>query len=791
MTTERLTRRSLAGGIAGLGLGALVPDAHAQAQGQQPPRPASVCAVGIEGSGAPAGSIVTFGMAFAPGDLPAGAAPVLRHTGGTLPIQCNVLVAHQDGSARHAFFAVEVPALPAGRLLEGTLLAAGGVPAAALPGGAFAGRSAVLRIAPSGNGAPFVLDLIAALPAARWVDGPLAAQARVEAAVPAAAAGGVGSLRVFADLMLLKDGTLWTDIALRNDVGFRPDSGTARYSVLLEQDGVVVLRHADVVHPLFRSLMRVSLPGTLPGGQRAPERPHVRHDVPYLAQRARVVPNVDRQLGLWSEMLPRMRAVLNAPDWDVPFAGRGIATSWGAGGVPDFIGPITGMQVAWMIDGGRDWRRMCIGQSEALASAPMNVWDPQGGAARRGAWVNGIDRPGLWLDGRDARFRPVSDNAGATHQWNVGSLSHMPSCHYVPYLLTARRAILDAQLAQSAYTLMAFRLRGGGWDPQTGEGMNVSRGEQWRTMGWSLRELLNAAYLAPPSEEPHPFYFHAACVGNLNHLNRRVPVYEAASGELRGHLRDSYGQGNPTDNYSYHTEYMVSSFIKATWFGIPGARRFLEWQLNWLAGRFLNEPEFHPSNLVRLAISFPYFRVRTWAELGAANRTFGPLPVANWNATGEAPFDCLPTIAMNLAALVDLFPDDPRVARAWRWLSRPNVPEIEAMRPAAFTGGSNKRSVVPAGQTRASVPPQVVAGQVFRMRRDAPRGSVVGVLRVAGGQAPTFGLAGQAAAFLAVDDAGVLILTGAVPAEGRVVAQVSAANQHGRGRDAQVAIEIV
>jgi hypothetical protein len=786
MTTGPVTRRSLAGGLAGLGLGTVLPDARAQ----QVAQPLPICAVGIEGTGAPPGSVTTFGMAFAPGDLPAGSLPVLRHAGGTLPTQCNILVAHQDGSARHAFLAVEIPALANGRVIEASLFASGGAPAAALPPNAYAGRSAVLRIAPPDGGEPFVLDLVASIPAGRWVHGALATQARVEAPVPAAAAGGVGSLRVFADLMLLKDGTLWIDLALRNDVGFRPNSGTARYSVLLEQDGVAVFRHADVVHPLFRNLMRVSLAGTLPGGRVASERPLVRHDVPYLAQRARVVPNVDRQLGLWSQMLPRMRAVLNAPDWDIPFAGRGLATSWGAGGVPDFIGPITGMQVAWLIDGGREWRRICIGQSEAQASAPMHVWDPDGGVTRRGAWVNGIDRPGLWLDGRDARFRPLTDNAGATHRWNIGSLSHMPSGHYVPYLLTARRAILDAQLAQSAYTLMAFGRRGGGWDPRTGEGMNVSRGEQWRTMGWSLRELLNAAYVAPPSEEPHPFYFHAACVGNLNYLNGRIPSYDAASGELRGHFRDAYGLGTPRDNYSYHTEYMVSSFIKAVWFGIPGAKRFLEWQLNWLTGRFLNEPDFHPSNLIRLAISFPYFRVRTWAELGAANRVFGPLPVSNWNATGEAGFDCLPHIAMNLASLMDIFPDDPRVARAWRWLSRPNVPEIEAMRPIAFNGGSNKRSVVPAGQTRASVPPQVLAGQVFRLRRDAPRGSPVGVLRVAGGQGPSFGLAGPAAAFLAVDDAGVLVVSGEIPGPGRLVAQVSAANQHGRGRDTPITVEI-
>jgi hypothetical protein len=234
---------------------------------------------------------------------------------------------------------------------------------------------------------------------------------------------------------------------------------------------------------------------------------------------------------------------------------------------------------------------------------------------------------------------------------------------------------------------------------------------------------------------------------------------------------------------------MVSSFIKAAWFGIPGARRFLEWQLPWLTGRFLNEPAFFPSNLVRLSLAFPHFRVTSWARLGELNHEFGALPVANWNALGSAAFDCMPLIAMNMAGLADLFPDDPRVARAWRWFSRPNVPAVEGMQVAAFLSYSNKRSVVPYGRTRASVAPAVRPNQVFRAARSGPPGRVLGVVQTTGGLATGYTLSGTTAGLLSVDDAGVLVAAGALPG-GPLSVMVSATNPHGRSRDVPLIVEV-
>jgi hypothetical protein len=747
----------------------------------------------LEGTGAPAGTVTSFAMPFAAGDVPAGAQVALLRGATPLRIQANVLKQHADGSARHVMFAVETPALAEGARLE-TRIAVGTAhpdpgPELDLAAG-LAGRDAVVTLTQRGSGQTWRCDLLANLPTTRWLRGPLLAQARVQVAVPEWVVGGVTSVRLFADLTLHKDGALGIDLQIRNDIAFIRSGGTARYGVTLRQDGVTTLSLPDVTQTMYATLMRVQLPMTLRGGGTAPARPHVRHDLTYLAERARVCANFDRRLGVAPAVETEFRNRMRHPDWDGhPFPSRNILYAMGSAGVREDMGPITRGQAAWLIDGHRTFRSYSLGQSEATAGCPWNMWDPTGGPRRRGAWINLMDRQ-IWADWRDSNFFPRTEQADTP--WGIAQ-SHMPSGHFIPYILTGKRAILDALCGQASWALAIFtpgaNTRGTGWDPATGEGMIVNRGDQWRTHAWTYREILNAAYACPPSEEPHPGYFETVARGNMNWFVSRIPAYEAVSGELAGHFRDSYGLGTPNDIYSYHTEYMLSSLIKAAWFDIPGAREYLRWSLNWHAGRFLNEPAFYPSSLVRFSLNFPHFNLRSWEALEAAQRpSFGPLPVANWNRTGEASFDTTPFVAMNIASLVDLFPDDPRTARAWRWFQRRNVPDIPVMTPAAFAAVS-ARSAVPMGRTRATAAPAVAPGQAFRVPDDTNPGSVAGVVRTTGGLATDYAIVGGTGApFFTIDDAGVLTLAEALDHDAAPALTLSVVAGNATGRSAATAI---
>jgi len=752
----------------------------------------------LEGTGAPAGTVASFAMPFAAGDVPEGAQLVLRQGRVTLPSQATVLRRHADRSARHVLMAVEQPGpLPEGQRLETQIAVGPGQPDRGGEldmAGLLRGRQASVTIRPRG-GAPWVCDLLANLPTARWVRGPLLSEARVQVDVPPSAVGGATSLRLFADLSLHKDGALAIVLALRNDVGFVRTSGTARYAVALQQDGRVTLEIPEVTHALYANLLRLSIPATLPGGALAPARPHVRHDYDYLTGRVRFVAHFDRRLGLHANIEAEFRQRMQRPDWrDHPFSARGMSHGMGAPGVRDDMGPITRAQAHWLMDGHRTYKAFAMDQAEASAGCNWNIWDPTGGPTREGGWLNLIDRP-IWSDGRDRGFFPHTERG--TTPWEIAA-SHMPSCHFIPYVLTGTRALLDALLAQAAWSLSNFSAgqmhRGDGWQVETGEGMNVNRGSQWREHGWRFREIVNAGWICPPSEEPRPGYFDAIARGNLNFLNGRIPAYERDSGEIHGHFRDSYSLGTLQDVYSYHTEYQLSSLIKAAWFGVPGAEDFVRWGLNWHAGRFLQAPVFHASVFVRLAIVFPYFSIKTWAQLEAAQRpSLGPLPVQNWNLTGEASFDCLPFIAMNVATLVDLFPDDPRVARAWRWFQRPNVPDLPAVSAPGLTTGYSARSVTPIGRTRAPIPPVLPAGQVFRVAEDHAPGTPLAVLRSRGGLATEYAILGGAGRGLfSVDEAGVITLVDVLShAEApRHVVTLAAANARGRSAPVAVVIEV-
>lgn len=753
----------------------------------------------LEGTGAPAGTVASFAMPFAAGDVPDGARIVVQHGRATLPSQATVLRRHPDRSARHVLIAVEQPrALRDGERLEARIAvgAAGPEPADDLDMAALLrGRQASVTIRPMRGGAPWVCDLLANLPVIRWVQGPLMSEARVQVDVPPSAVGGATSLRLFADLTLHRDGALAIVLALRNDVGFVRTSGTARYGVVLRQDGRVTLEIPEVTHALYASLLRLSIPATLPDGALAPARPHVRHDYDYLTGRVRFVAHYDRQLGLHPNVEPEFRQRMQRPDWnDHPFPGRAMSQGMGAPGVRDDMGPITRAQAHWLMDGHRTYKAFALDQAEASAGCNWNIWDPTGGPTREGSWLNVLDRP-IWADGRDRGFFPTTEPG--TTPWEI-TASHMPSCHFIPYVLTGKRALLDALLAQGAWAMANFSTgqihRGEGWDVATGEGMIVNRGSQWREHGWRFREIVNAGWICPPSEEPRPGYFDTIARGNLNFLNGRIPAYERESGEIHGHFRDSYGLGTPNDVYSYHTEYQLSSLIKAAWFDVPGAEQFVRWGLNWHAGRFLQAPVFHASVFVRLAIVFPHFSIKSWAQLEAAQRpSLGPLPVANWNLTGEASFDCLPFIAMNIATLVDLFPDDPRVARAWRWFQRPNVPDLPAVSAPGLTTAYSGRSVTPVGRTRAPVPPVLPAGQVFRVKEDHAPGTPVAVLRSRGGLATGYAiLGGSSAGRFEVDDAGVISLVDVLShAEApRHVLTLAASNAQGRSAPVAIVIEV-
>lgn len=653
-------------------------------------RPGDVVGVLFEGP-APEG-VAVFGQAFRPGDLPPGAALTGRIGGRAIAAQCDVLARHPDGSARHAAVSLALPALRADEraavLLARADAAAG--PALAL-GDALAGREAVVEIRPlQGGGEPWRADLLAlwrTAPAQPWQSGPLALQGRVERPVPPAAAGGVASLRLVADISARADGTLWVDLWLRNDVAMRPNGGEASYALRLVLDGREALAVEAPRHPQYMGWGR--LRGARRGGDPVRNAAHLRPDTVYLGAAGGLLP-YDVSVGVDEGELARMATLAADARWDELFFPRGLQVSMGApGGRPD-LGITTQWQAAWLLSGDRRAARVALGQAETAANVPWNFWDPGGGRDGAGGWLDVRRWPGFWSDIRGGRppqtlLQPV---AGRDQTFGWGTIaSHAPPLSYVPYLLTARRGFLDNHMAQAAWTITSLwpavrHMRTAHRWPSAGP-VSAEPAEdvlllwaQLRQAAWSLRTVGEAGWIAPDNH-PNREYFRDVERRNWQWTRRFLPEWTELQGEAHGYVPFP-ALGYSDGMTQFQQEYFGAVAAQAALRGEANAREVFSWQRNFLVGRFFQEANGFPR---RDAIAYsigigptppnrfpgpPHRPLQTWREIGDQTRALGLQNDERWRASnGE-----YGRLAMLSLALVHHVFADARALEAWEWLAQ-------------------------------------------------------------------------------------------------------------------------
>ncbi|MCR0985110.1 hypothetical protein [Roseomonas populi] len=634
----------------------------------------------LEGTGGPAGAVAVFGQAFRPGDVPdagAGRAALRARLpdGRPVPVQVDVKARHPDGSARWAVVALSCPALPRGSRQGVVLSAAAEAAGPAMDtAAALSGRQAVVTVRGAG-GAEWRLDLLpafrAALAEAPWQAGPLAVAARISAAVSPAAAGGVASLRLVADVALRADGALWVEAWFRNDVAMRPNGGEAAYAAQLVLDG--------------RTALEVTIPrqfqytgwGRLVGSVRAGTAPWVRHDAAYLADAAAVA-RYDLSTGVDEAVLARMGQAVTTPAWAAPLTARGIAQDMGqTGGRPD-IGPATMPQAAWLITGDPRAAAYALGQAEAAGSIPWHYWDPSGGAGS-GGWIDTRRWPRLWSDGRGGPapgglMQPVAGDTG----WRA-DCAHQPDLNFVPYLLTGRRALLDNLQAQASWCVVsqwpAPAARGAAGAAGPGEGVNVVRGNQVRGAAWSLRQLENAAWVSPDADPNRP-WLRAAAAGNWAWIRAQIPAWTAAQGEAHGWIPGEYGSAGVLP--PWQQDYFASTAAIAARRGDEAARAVLTWMANFLVGRFAAADRGFTRNdgaaYLIANLSSGGQPLGSWAAIGEATRARG---LSNGNGWGKSEGDYVQLAMASLAAVSDALGSE-KAAQAYGWLAGTGAPFTRA-----------------------------------------------------------------------------------------------------------------
>lgn len=636
--------------------------------------PGEIAAILLEGRGGAGGTVTTFGMPFAPGEVPRGAGLAARlHGGGALPVQVDVVTRHGDGSARFGVVALAAPALPPGEHAGVLLRRASAAQPAFAAEAALGQRRAALRLGAAG-GRAWQIDLVAAARRALaegmgpWQSGPLAVQYRIAQAVPALAVGGATSMRCVADLAIHADGSLNIEVWLRNDVAMRTGGGNAAYDVELEMDGRTVLAATSVRQTHYTAWGRRL--ATMADGSPAPEAPLVRHDAVRLAAVGAVAP-YDLAMGIAEPALRQFASAMAQPAWHTPLGPRDIAQDMFAPAGRQDIGPVTGPQAIWLMTGDARAATYSIGQAEAAGSVPWHFWDPDAhDGATRGGWLDTRRWSRLWADPRGRRppaglLQPISGDSG----W-AADTAHQPDLAYLPYLLTGRRAFLDEVQAQAAWSVMSRAPnqweRGLPGARGPGEGVNVARGHQVRGAAWCLRQLGNANW-ATPAEDAQQAWFDAAEQGNWAWIRSKIPEWSRAQGEAHGWIPGVYGV--PGALPPWQQDMFASAAAAAARRGQADARAVLAWMENFLAGRFLAASRgFNPRDGAAYLIAIAPERsdpppFTTWAKIAEetvrrdwSNREGWPKSQGNYAQYA----------LQSLAALDDVLGSEKaRRARAW------------------------------------------------------------------------------------------------------------------------------
>ncbi|KPK78909.1 MAG: hypothetical protein AMJ81_14475 [Phycisphaerae bacterium SM23_33] len=475
----------------------------------------------ISGADRPAGP-VTFGMIFAKSDVEG--MPAVE----ALPAQVDVKRRWPDGSVKHAILTVALPALPAGQSRKLALVGA------AKPGPAAPEPAAMLTKPPDlavqmkvHNGPAEVASLAAAAGDKQpkvWLNGKLASEVILKTAPTDPETGkpdpdlevrfhvrhypAAKSTRV----VCVVENCKWSS------------PGSVPYDVSIRAGGKELFAQKDVGrwpkddkprgHTKWTRWVKRFWFG------RPLDDVHVRYDVAYLT-RTGLLPRYDPQLKLEEKALARM-----ADRWrraeTAPLQRGSIMAYFPTTGGREDIGPLPTWTARYLISQDRRAMDVMLGNGDFSGSCPVHIRDA------KTDWVLSLDdHPGYSLNARGTKFQmKPRDTADTPYVLEARSgfsvdAAHQPSLAYVPYLITGDYYYLEEMEFWAAFNMVAIHYA------YRKEAAGLLTPNQVRGVGWSLRNLADAAALAPDGSKGQA-YFEAKLANNLKYLKDWVSGPEAS-----------------------------------------------------------------------------------------------------------------------------------------------------------------------------------------------------------------------------------------------------------------------
>ena len=629
----------------------------------QPSQPGDIVGLVLQNPGTTAlpAREITFGQEFAAGQVSVGENLVARINGQDVPVQMDVKSTNADGSVSMAVLTLEQPALASG-VATGAMLAIAPTPPQSAPAvdlSTLAKSGYDLTVAlnvqnANGTSTPYQINAGSLLQtalqngtASYWLQGPQVTEVRVDAPV-------TGSLHVVFDISEYADGSTQTDVEFDNDNTLQSAGGTVNYSATIQQNGQTVLQQSNLTQYQYQDWDDVVYSNGAP-------QVNVVHDVNALEKTGAI-------LGYDLSNPPDPTLVAQAQQQAIanpytPLGNAGIEEFFGqTGGRPD-IDPTTLWNTLWLDTQNASVATHALQQAEEAGSVPWHFYDPT-----TGTYVTTTDNPTLWAgdpragtDGTEALTQPIGYNADGnqTSGW-APDTAHEPSLSYDAYLLTGDRYDLDQLDAQATGDILET------WPGTRDNGQDLvasANANQIRAAAWSLRDVVEAAY-ATPDSSPLKAYLTQVENNNLSYLWQQAQT--SNEGQAYGYL-DQQG----TTLGTWQEDYLSSTLILAAEQGNQLAKQIEDWQVNFLAGRFLSgslglDPYDGATFYLPIA-NADGTQYQTWAQIEAATQAAG---VAS-DGTSFSPAIPVNTIQASYGVMAGLITvtDSPEAIKAYGWLA--------------------------------------------------------------------------------------------------------------------------
>ena len=540
-----------------------------------PPVGSTVTSVQVTNLGAAAQDVpVSFGQAFAPGDVPAGVGLAARTASGAgLPIQVDTKATHADGSLRHAVITTRLPSLGSGASETVELVTTTSQPPTGLlDAAALLGTTAfdtVVSLVISGQTyTASARSLLAADSSRTWLAGPMVTEWMVSAPLTRSSDGQPHdrltarfNIRAYAGFDTVRVSVVventWSRLAGPQNVSYDATVSVNGRGTVLQQNNVNHYRQARWRRTFFWN--------------NQPDL-HVAHDTAYLA-RAGIVPTYDSRLSIPDSVLADMESSWNSGNTGQLMGPGFIYTYMPQGGGRWDIAPLPGWTARYLMTQDRRAKFTVLGTSEQAGSFPVHYRD------RATDLPISIDTyPDITILGAGgaAGVYTCSDSCGTPYTPDV---AHQPSLSYVPYLVTGDYFHLEELQFWANWNTFYWGDHGGS------QGLVVN--DQIRAQAWGLRTIGHAAYITP-DDHPLKDYF-------VQKLNNNLDWYNANYGNNPptplGYLLNSPDLGQDNTFATWMDDFFTWTVGHLLNLGFDRAQPIFNYKARFVAGR-MTDPDY-------------------------------------------------------------------------------------------------------------------------------------------------------------------------------------------------------